>query len=94
MDEFKKASTLHEEYGKKDKPPKHGRSVSQSFKSKTRKCEHHTSGLCEVSREAFNLGLAKAVFPCTGNIPPDCKIRQDLAAGKTIQEIYAGKSRE
>ncbi|GAH10193.1 unnamed protein product, partial [marine sediment metagenome] len=46
------------------------------------------SGLCEASREALKLGLRDTVFPCTGNIPPDCVIRQSLAAGITLQELF------
>ena len=82
MADFKKASSLYDQTAKRGAP------LSKATKSKTRKCEHFISNCCEVSREALNLGLRKTVVPCTGNIPPDCKIRQDLADGKTIQEIY------
>jgi len=89
MDAFKKASTLHEDYGRKPKPPPaRGRVTPTFLKSKTHKCEHHNQGICEASREAIRLGLRKEAIPCTGNIPPDCKIRQELETGKTIQEIY------
>ena len=86
MDDFKPASTLYDDHGRKGK--------AITLQIKTRKCEHYSQGCCEVSREAVNLGLAKHLFVCNGNIPPDCKIRQDLASGKTIQELYEGKSRE
>ena len=88
MDAFKKASTLNDDYSRNDRSSRRGRPTSESFKSKTRKCEHNTSGLCGVSREAFDLGLREDVFPCTGNIPPDCVIRQSLAAGITLQELF------
>lgn len=80
MDEFKPASTLYDDHKttKKQSPTN----------IRKHKCEHYSPECCEVSREAVNLGLAEKLFLCTGNIPPDCKIRQDLKAGKTIQEIY------
>lgn len=82
-EEFKRASTLYEDETAKKQLTKF--KVPEII---IRKCEHYSPECCEVSREAVNLGLAKAVFPCNGNIPPDCVIRQDLAAGKTIQELY------
>ena len=87
MSGFNKASTLQEDYSQKPKPPRRGSRTSKSFKSKTRKCIHYASGICEVSREAFKLGLRETVFPCNGNIPPDCIIRQKLEAGMIIQEV-------
>jgi len=80
MMDDKKTSTLYDDHGRKGKPT--------TLQIRIRKCEHYGPECCEVSREAVNLGLAKKVFVCVGNIPPDCKIRQDLASGKTIQEIY------
>ncbi len=88
MKDFKQAKTLHEEYSKKPKPANRGRSTPSFRKSKTHKCEHHNHGVCGISREAVKLGLREDSIICTGNIPPDCKIRQDLEAGKTIQELF------
>ena len=85
---FKKASSLYDEQKENPPRPRRDSPTSESFKSKTRKCEHHASGICGVSREAFDLGLREDVFPCTGNIPPDCVIRQSLAAGITLQELF------
>jgi len=86
MGDFKKASTLHDDYGKK--PNKRHPRTPLSRKSKTRKCEHHDNGICEPSKEALRLGLAKNLFLCNGNIPPDCPIRQKIADDMTIIEIY------
>lgn len=82
-EEFKRASTLY-----KDETSKKQFTKFKVPPMISRKCEHYSPECCEVSREAVNLGLAKKVFPCTGDIPPDCVIRQDLKAGKTIQELY------
>ncbi|MBA7474727.1 hypothetical protein ES707_10081 [subsurface metagenome] len=72
---------------KKGRTSRSTRSSSTS-KSRTHKCKHYSPECCEVSREAVNLGLAKDLVACTGNIPPDCKIRQDLEAGTTIMELF------
>jgi len=88
MNEFKPASTLHDDYGKKPKANKPQTPATQPRTPKTRKCEHHKNGVCEASREALRLGLRKNVITCDGNIPPDCKVRQDLASGKTIMELF------
>ena len=85
--DFKPASTLHDDYSKKARPSSRGRSISSSFKSKTRKCEYHDNSICEPSREAVKLGLKDEAISCTGNIPPSCVIQKALADGKTILEI-------
>ncbi len=87
MDDFKKTRTLYEDQSK-CKTAQRGAPLSKSTKSKTSKCEHHDQDICEISKEAIKLGLREDAITCSGNIPPDCKIRQDLAAGKTLQEIY------
>lgn len=88
MNDFKKASTLHDDYGKKPKANKPQTPATQPRTPKTRKCEHHKNGVCEASREALRLGLRKNVITCDGNIPPSCVIQQALKEGKTVMEIY------
>lgn len=51
-------------------------------------CEQWDPGGCKGSQEAVKLGLAEKVFACQGLVPPVCTLRQQLASGMTIQEIY------
>ena len=87
-EEFKPSNTLLDDHRRTVRPAQRGTITPSFLKSKTHKCEHHDQGICAPSREAFRLGLRKELILCSGNIPPDCKIRQALSSGKTVMEIY------
>lgn len=85
MTEFKPADTLYEERRWRNKPRIHG----VPLVSKQKICEYQEQGGCKPSLEAYKLGLSKAVFMCSGEIdPPTCPIREKLATGMTVEELY------
>ncbi len=101
MTEFKNGKTLLEEQranGKlrvyerpipeAGKPRPGPRNMRRAKETPSQICEFFTLEGCEASVEAVQLGLAEAVFPCQGSIPPACPIREKLIAGVTIQELY------
>ncbi|GAG80191.1 unnamed protein product [marine sediment metagenome] len=99
MNEFKNGKNLYEEQKRQGKIreyehpiPEAGKPTHHNLKrppsSSQTVCEHHGIGGCKASLEAYELGLAKTVFPCEGLIPPVCSVRLKLAAGKTVKELY------
>ena len=54
----------------------------------SKRCDYYEADGCRASKEAYRLGLSKAVFLCSGLMYSNCTVYQKLSAGATVMDLY------